>query len=168
MSRLFLVTKCGRGPSCKPLLEAAQLYYSIDTQIYYCPPIKRMHFDLHSESSTPIYRQIVEQLRREIGAGLLKPGDALPSVRQVAELHTINPMTVSRAYSLLEAEGLLIRQRGKPMCVAAQPGGQDSAAKLLQLIIPSLEQVAREARQLNLDTDSVIAELARLMKEDRK
>jgi GntR family transcriptional regulator len=76
-------------------------------------------------------------------------------------------MTVSRAYSLLEAEGLLIRQRGKPMCVAVRPDGQESAAKRLQLMTPSLEQVAREARQLNLDADSVLAELARLINEDQ-
>lgn len=124
-----------------------------------------MYFDLHSESSTPIYRQIVEQLRREIQAGLLKPGAELPSVRQVAEHHTINPMTVSRAYSLLEAEGLLIRQRGKPMCVAAQAAGEDSAAQRLELLGPSLEQVVREARQLDLDADAVLTELARRLKE---
>ncbi|MGY6553506.1 MAG: GntR family transcriptional regulator [Wenzhouxiangella sp.] len=125
-----------------------------------------MYFDLHSESSTPIYRQIVDQLRREINGGLLKPGDALPSVRQVAEHHTINPMTVSRAYSLLEAEGLLIRQRGKPMSVAAKPAGQGSISQRLALLTPSLEQVVREACQLDLDGDAVLTELARLLKED--
>ena len=127
-----------------------------------------MYFDLHSESSTPIYRQIVDQLRREINAGLLKPGDALPSVRQVAERHTINPMTVSRAYSLLEAEGLLIRQRGKPMSVATKPAGEDSVEHRLALLRPSLQQLVREARQLDLQAQAVIAELENLLNEDRK
>ncbi len=127
-----------------------------------------MYFDLHSESSTPIYRQIVDQLRREINAGLLKPGDALPSVRQVAERHTINPMTVSRAYSLLEAEGLLTRQRGKPMSVAAQPAGEDSVEHRLALLRPSLERLVRESRQLDLQAGPVIAELEKLMNKDRK
>ncbi len=127
-----------------------------------------MYFDLHSESSTPIYRQIVEQLRREIQAGLLKPGAELPSVRQVAEHHTINPMTVSRAYSLLEAEGLLIRQRGKPMSVATKPVGEDSVEQRLALLRPSLEQLVREARQLDLQAEPVIAELKNLLYEDRK
>ena len=125
-----------------------------------------MYFDLHSDSSTPIYRQIVDQLRREINAGLLKPGDALPSVRQVAERHTINPMTVSRAYSLLEAEGLLIRQRGKPMSVAGRPAGEDSVEHRLALLRPSLEQLVREARQLDLQGEAVIAELKNLLNED--
>lgn len=127
-----------------------------------------MYFDLHSESSTPIYRQIVEQLRRQIQAGLLKPGAELPSVRQVAEHHTINPMTVSRAYSLLEAEGLLIRQRGKPMCVAAKTGAGESTKQRLQLLRSSLEQVVREARQLDLDADAVLTEMARLLNEEHQ
>lgn len=125
-----------------------------------------MYFDLQSESSNPIYRQIVEQLRRQINGGLLKPGDALPSVREVAQGHTINPMTVSRAYSLLETEGLLIRQRGKPMTVAARVSGQASIRQRLELLRPSLEQVAREARQLGLGADEVFELLGRLMKEE--
>ncbi|EQD64010.1 Bacterial regulatory protein GntR, HTH domain protein [mine drainage metagenome] len=66
----------------------------------------------------PIYRQIVEQLRRMIAGGQLPPGELLPSVREVAGFHAINPMTVSRAYSLLESEGLLERLRGTGMAVA--------------------------------------------------
>ncbi len=125
-----------------------------------------MYFDLQSESSTPIYRQIVEQLRRQINGGLLGPGDALPSVRQVAEQHTINPMTVSRAYSLLEAEGLLVRRRGKPMTVAAGLATESSARQRLCLLQPCLEQVAREARQLGLSPDEVVTLLVELMDKE--
>ena len=126
-----------------------------------------MYFDLQTESSTPIYRQIVDQLRRQINAGLLKPGDALPSVRQVAERHTVNPMTVSRAYSLLEAEGLLLRQRGKPMTVAAGLSSESSVRQRLDLLRPSLEQVTREARQLGLGAEEVIRLLAMLMDKEK-
>lgn len=126
-----------------------------------------MYFDLQTESSTPIYRQIVDQLRRQINAGLLKPGDALPSVRQVAERHTVNPMTVSRAYSLLETEGLLLRQRGKPMTVATGLSLESSVRQRLDLLKPSLEQVAREARQLGLGLDEVIRLLAKLMDKEK-
>lgn len=54
-----------------------------------------------------------------ISSSQLRPGEALPSVREVALTHAVNPMTISKAYSLLEAEGLLERQRGKAMTVAA-------------------------------------------------
>jgi GntR family transcriptional regulator len=126
-----------------------------------------MYFDLQAESSTPIYRQIVDQLRRQINAGLLRPGDALPSVRQVAERHTVNPMTVSRAYSLLEAEGLLLRQRGKPMTVAAGLALESSVRQRLDLLKPSLEQVIREARQLGLGAEAVIEQLTLLMDKEK-
>jgi GntR family transcriptional regulator len=67
----------------------------------------------------PIYRQIADQLRRLIASGRLVQGAELPSVRKVAVRHAINPMTVSRAYSQLEAAGLLERRRGKGMIVAS-------------------------------------------------
>src|SRR3546814_11392689 len=65
----------------------------------------------------PIYRQIAEQIRRLVAGGQLAAGALLPSVREVAAAHAINPMTVSKAYSQLEAEGVLERQRGKGMAV---------------------------------------------------
>jgi DNA-binding transcriptional regulator YhcF (GntR family) len=65
-----------------------------------------------ASSAEPIYRQIVEQVRRHVASGQWKAGDELPSVRALAQEHAINPMTVSKAYSLLEAEGLLERRRG--------------------------------------------------------
>ena len=86
-------------------------------------------FSLHPESGVPIYRQLVEQVRRLIAGGQLQPGAELPSVRELAQLHAVNPMTISKAFALLEAEGLLERNRGKPMTVAA---GRKGAAPLAQ------------------------------------
>src|SRR5690606_10374716 len=70
-------------------------------------------------AAQPIYRQIAEQIRRLVAGGQLAAGTTLPSVRDVAAAHAINPMTVSKAYSQLEAEGVLERQRGKGMAVAS-------------------------------------------------
>ena len=64
-------------------------------------------FVLQPVSGVPIYRQLVEQIRRLIAGGQLAPGTELPSVREVAQSHAVNPMTISKAYALLEAEGLL-------------------------------------------------------------
>ncbi|TVQ42796.1 MAG: GntR family transcriptional regulator, partial [Wenzhouxiangella sp.] len=63
--------------------------------------------DINPASGTPLYRQIVDQVRRLVSGGQLQAGDELPSVREVARQHGINPMTVSRAYSLMENEGLV-------------------------------------------------------------
>ena len=66
----------------------------------------------------PIYRQMIEQLRRLVVGGQVNAGDGMPSVREVAGSLGVNPATVSKAYSMLEAEGLLERRRGMGMIIA--------------------------------------------------
>lgn len=117
-------------------------------------------------SAVPIYRQIVDQLRRLASAGQLPAGQTLPSVREVAAFHAINPMTVSKAYSLLEAEGVLVRQRGKGMAVAAQDRSARSPASRLALLEPALQTVAHHARQLELPDEAVLARLRSLLKQE--
>jgi GntR family transcriptional regulator len=116
-------------------------------------------------SAEPIYRQIVEQLRRLIAGGQLPPGELLPSVREVAGFHAVNPMTVSRAYSLAESEGLLERLRGKGMAVAAQSRPALSQAQRLGLLEPQLVALARQARELELPAEPVLRRLDKLLKE---
>jgi DNA-binding transcriptional regulator YhcF (GntR family) len=116
-------------------------------------------------SAEPIYRQIVEQLRRLIAGGQLAPGELLPSVRDVAGFHAVNPMTVSRAYSLAESEGLLERLRGKGMAVAAQRRTAQSQTQRMALLEPQLEALARQARELELPAEPVLRRLGHLLKE---
>jgi len=122
---------------------------------------------LHIEPSAPdpIYRQIVGQITRLISAGTCPPGTRLPSVREVAAAHAINPMTVSKAYALLEAQGLLERQRGKGMQVADNHQAVTPAQIRLQTLQPALEQLARQARQLDLSLEQLIEALAPLMND---
>jgi GntR family transcriptional regulator len=117
-------------------------------------------FILTPQSGIPIYRQIVEQVRRMVASGQLQPGAALPSVRELAVSHAVNPMTVSKAYSMLEAEGLLERNRGKPMTVASQSRNHSQLAKRLQQIDPLVGQIVLAARQLELSE----AELAKALR----
>ena len=124
-------------------------------------------FILNPHSGVPIYRQLLEQIRRLAASGQLPPGTALPSIRELAIKHAINPMTVSKVYTLLEAEGLLERHRGKPMTVAARPRGQAPAAKRLEQLAPHLDQLVLAARQLELPENEVVKALrARWEKKD--
>lgn len=111
----------------------------------------------------PIYRQILEQLRRLIVGGQLTAGDLLPSVREVAGFHAINPMTVSRAYGLAESEGLLVRLRGKGMAVAAGSASVHSAAQRMTLLEPRLREVARHTNELELPAAPVLMRLKKLL-----
>ena len=65
----------------------------------------------------PIYRQLKERVVAMLLDGLLKPGDALPSVRQVAAEYQLNPITVSRAYQELADEAIVEKRRGLGMYV---------------------------------------------------
>lgn len=117
-------------------------------------------------STEPIYRQIAQQLRRLIASGRLAPGEDLPSVRDVAGSQAINPMTVSRAYGQLEAEGLLERRRGKGMVVAALGARPQSTDRRLQQLQPQLDELARQARELGLPAEAVLARLRALLEAD--
>jgi GntR family transcriptional regulator len=113
-------------------------------------------FILNPNSGIPIYRQVLEQVRRQVASGQLKAGDELPSVREVALAHAVNPMTISKAYALLQAEGLLEHNRGKPMTVASRSRAQSPVSRRLEQIEPLLTQVALAARQLQLSQVDVI------------
>lgn len=116
-------------------------------------------FILDPHSSVPIYQQLIDQVRRLVASGLLAPGAELPSVREMAQEHTVHPMTISKAYSLLESEGLLDRRRGKPMTVAALKKNQSSVAARLKQIEPQLDALALSARQLELHDSDVMDQL---------
>ena len=85
----------------------------------------------------PVFLQIVEGLRSQIAAGVYRPGERVPSVRQQALTLVVNPNTVQRAYEELERQGLLEGQRGIGMVVAgegrpaAKQGASDSVAAVL-------------------------------------
>lgn len=116
-------------------------------------------FLIHTASPDPIYRQIAEQVRRFIAAGQLRAGGSLPSVREMAEQHAINPMTVSRAYSQLESEGVLERRRGIGMVVAEGRGVGVTAEERLRLLDPRLRAVVQEAADLGLSAKPVCKRL---------
>lgn len=118
-------------------------------------------FILNPQSGIPIYRQLLEQVRRMVASGQLSPGTALPSVRELALQHAVNPMTISKAYALLEAQGLLERNRGKPMTVASQGRARPGVTRRLEQLEPLLDQLVLAARQLQLSEGDLVKELHR-------
>lgn len=77
-----------------------------------------LEFRIAAGSATPIYRQIVDQVRRGVAVGALAPGDQLPSVRALAEQLVVNPNTVAKAYSELSGDGLVESRPGRGNFVA--------------------------------------------------
>ncbi len=108
-----------------------------------------MKIFVDTRSGVPIYKQIVRQIEKGIVGGLLKPGDQLPTVREVALELTINPNTVARAYRELEHVGLIESIQGRGTFIAAdlpRPSGEDKET----IIKEKIEELLREARQLNI------------------
>lgn len=71
-----------------------------------------MFLQINPSSNIPIYYQLMEQIKKTIITGEIKPGDPIPSVRDLASSLKINPLTVQRAYQELKREGTIEVQRG--------------------------------------------------------
>ena len=92
-------------------------------------PVRRpFAFRLDMHSGVPLYRHLIDQVQAAIAAGLLVPGDQLPTVRQVAVDLEINPNTVMRAYREMEIRGILDTQQGTGTFVAQQTIDRDALA----------------------------------------
>jgi GntR family transcriptional regulator len=122
-------------------------------------------FEIKPGSGVPIYKQIIEQVRRLVASGALKGGDELPSIRQAASHYEINPMTISKAYSLLENDGVLEHIRGGGMRVAAGHTEARTRRKRMDLLRPALREVATQANQLGLSREEVLEALSAYLED---
>ncbi|MEI8011580.1 MAG: GntR family transcriptional regulator [Candidatus Omnitrophota bacterium] len=122
-------------------------------------------FNIVSTSGVPIYRQLMDQITAMIAAGNLKPGIFLPSIREVGKTLEINPMTVSKVYSILERDGVLENVRGQGMRIIKKSPNRASPKEKRDMITPALKQVVLTAHQLQLDKNDVLGMLDNLWKE---
>ena len=95
-------------------------------------------FLLNLQSKTPIYEQIQTQILKFIEAGVLKPGDRLPSVRQMAIDNGINPNTVAKAYAEMEKNGYVYNVPKKGVYVA-EMDIEDSRHRQIKQMLVSLK-----------------------------
>jgi GntR family transcriptional regulator len=91
------------------------------------------HVTITTGSGTPIYRQIIEQVKLGVATGSLAPGDAMPSVRSLAEQNLVNPNTVVKAYAELVRDGVLESHHGKGFFVAQKRQVYARAERLRRL-----------------------------------
>jgi GntR family transcriptional regulator len=100
-------------------------------------------FRLDLQSGVPVYRQIIDQVTGGMATGALKPGDQLPTVRQLAVDLAINPNTVVRAYRELEIRGVLETQQGTGTFISEQKVKVDQLERQRRLDQLVSEFVAR-------------------------
>ena len=115
-----------------------------------------MKFQCDTTSRTPIYRQLIDQVRRAVARGGLRPGQRLPSVRQLSRELVVNPNTVARAYTELEREGTLVTQQGRGAFVAEPRTDLTKKARRKQLG-EQLDLLIVEAVHLSFTSDELLS-----------
>jgi GntR family transcriptional regulator len=127
-----------------------------------------LSFSVSPSSGVPIYRQIIDQVNALVMSGRLKPGDALPSIRKLAETLEVNMMTISKAYARLEVDGVLVRLRGVGMVVAEPTAPASASVKDRQSELrPMMEQAVLRGLQLKLSNPQIVAVVESILKENR-
>lgn len=109
--------------------------------------------------NAPIYRQLKERVVGMMLDGLLKPGDALPSVRQIAADYQLNPITVSRAYQELVDDTLVEKRRGLGMYVTDGARDKLLASERERFLREDWPQMLERIRRLGLDLNLLLQPL---------
>jgi GntR family transcriptional regulator len=113
-----------------------------------------MFIRIESTSGVPITKQIAEQIRTQCASGSVKPGERLPSVRQLAQELAVNQNTILRVYERLTAEGLLERRHGDGTYVADRlPTGQLKVQR--ELLRQEVGRLVRRAAALGVEPDDL-------------
>ena len=112
--------------------------------------------DLNTADERPIYGQIADRVKFAVAGGVLRPGDLVPSVRELSKQLVVNPNTVARAYRDLQTEGLLESVRGMGLQVAEGAADRCRAARR-EIVRQQLRRAIDEARQSKMDPGEVEA-----------
>lgn len=123
-----------------------------------------MLLEIDHHSGVPIYRQVIRQVRQQIMTAGLKEGEQLETVRDLAARLKVNPMTISKAYSFLEAEGLVERKRGIGLFISKVKKGRLDQIKA-GLLDTVLNKAAITAIQLEVTEDEAVELFKKLYKE---
>jgi len=124
-----------------------------------------LQFRLDRKSGVPAYRQVVDQVRQALRLGILRPGDQLPTVRDVVKQIAINPNTVHRAYRDLEAQGLTEGRPGSGTYIRRSLSKVPQEQPQLQR---QLERWMRAARAAGLGDEAIAALVAEAAETSKK
>ena len=114
-----------------------------------------IEFHLDARSGVPTYLQLVQQVRQAVRLGILRPGDQLPTVKEVVSALAINPNTVLKAYRELDLEGLVEGRRGVGTFVSSEltPSPPEGVKELRS----ALQRWVGRARAAGLDDENMAA-----------
>lgn len=109
------------------------------------------------DADKPIYLQLYQQVLTRILDGYIKEGEALPSVRKVASQYQLNPITISKAYQMLQDEQVVEKQRGKGLFV--KQGAQDSMLERerTSFLTEQWPQILQQISRLKLSAEQLLS-----------
>ena len=108
-----------------------------------------MRFNLNFKSGKPVYLQVVDQVKAAAASGAVRAGEALPSIRPLAEELRVNRNTIAKAYSELESQGIVETMAGKGCFVRANHSPLKKAARV-ELLTEAIDGAVTEAHHLQV------------------
>ncbi|HSC27407.1 MAG TPA: GntR family transcriptional regulator [Vicinamibacterales bacterium] len=114
-----------------------------------------MLFQINFKSAKPVYLQLVDQVKSAAAAGLLRAGDALPSIRPLSEELRVNRNTVAKAYTQLEAEGIIESQQGRGCFVRVPQSALRKDARR-RLLVTGVDEVVVQAHHLQFSRSDLM------------
>lgn len=111
---------------------------------------------LDYRDARPIYTQIADGIREQVASGILRSGDKLPSVRELAGTLAINPNTIQRSYRQLEAEGWIVTVPGKGCFVS---GAAEAQEQEIQRQLAAFDTAVAALRQMGISPKTLMARL---------
>lgn len=130
--------------------------------------LKEVHLQIDFRSETPIYLQIVEQIREKLAAGELRPGDQLPTVRQMAADLRVNWNTVARAYRLLDEAGLISTQQGRGTYIWEAPGEQAMQRLRREALQELSQRFVAQARRLGFSSAEILESIHQALQQENE
>ena len=114
-----------------------------------------MIFQLNFKSGKPVYLQVVDQVKAAAASGAIRPGEALPSIRPLAEELRVNRNTIAKAYAELENLGVVETQPGRG-CFLKENNGAVRKEVRRRLLIAEIDQTLVQAHHLQVSRKELL------------
>ena len=115
-----------------------------------------MLFQVNFKTGKPVYLQLVDQVRYAAASGALQPGDALPSIRPLAEELRVNRNTIAKAYAELESQGVIVTLPGKG-CFLKENNTPFTKQVRHKLLLKEIDEAVVTAHHLQVDHETFLA-----------
>lgn len=128
---------------------------------------RAMLLTLDPSDARPVFRQIVDEVQRSVAVGVLKPGDPLPAVRQLARELSVNANTVQHAYHVLVREGTAVVKRGIGTFISTGARERDVKGRQATIARQIAERMLREGYRHGILASELIAALQEIAPRTR-